>query len=131
MAGLMDLDQLLAQMEPVLGEDEYIFASFPAARYGDLASLAPVAAIQESEGLTLVIERSIAEAAQIPFDAVFRRISLKVHSSLEAVGLTASIAGILAEKGICANLVAGYFHDHVFVPSGQADAAIRQLKNLV
>ncbi len=128
MAGLVDLGDLLARMEPGLDEKEYVFATFRGARYGDLASLAPVAVIQEKEGLTLVIERSIAEHAQIQADTLFRKISLGVHSSLEAVGLTAAVAGALSQKGISANIIAGYFHDHIFVPSEQAEAAIQVLK---
>jgi hypothetical protein len=130
MAGLADLDELLLQMEPVLDEKEYIFASFPGARYGDLASLGPVAAVQEKEGLSLVIERSVADAAQIPAEASFKRISLNVHCSLEAVGLTVAIAGVLSEHGVSANMIAGYFHDHVFVPSGTAREALQILKDL-
>jgi hypothetical protein len=117
-------------MEPELGCEEYIFATFPAAVYGDLAPLAPVASIREREGMTLVIERTVAEAAEVSFEAVFRRISLKVHSSLQAAGLTAAITGVLNEKGISANVIAGYFHDHIFVPSQSAEAALQALKDL-
>ena len=89
MAAVTELSELLAQMAPELGDEEYVFASFPGAVYGDLRSLMPLASIQEKEGLGLVIERSTAETAQIPIDVVLKKISLNVHSSLEAVGLTA------------------------------------------
>jgi hypothetical protein len=130
LSGLTDLKQLLQQMEPELGEDEYVFATFPGARYGDLAALAPLASIQEKEGLGLVIERTVAERAQIHAGTVCRRISLNVHSSLEAVGLTAVVAGELAKYGISANVIAGYYHDHVYVPAHHADKAIRLLNEL-
>ena len=60
----------------------------------------------------------------------FRRITLTVHSSLEAVGLTASISAALAAEGISANVVAAYFHDHVFVPEERADDALAALRKL-
>jgi hypothetical protein len=130
MNGLSDLHQLLAKMAPELGADEYVFASFPGAKYADLAYLTPVASIQEADGLSLVLERSVAENARIPFDSSFRKISLQVHSSLDSVGLTAAISHALAESGISANVIAGYFHDHIFVPSAKASQAIEILKNL-
>ena len=61
--------------------------------------------------------------------APMRCITLTVHSSLEAVGLTAAIATELARFGVSANVVAAYFHDHVFVPSAQAEQALAALGN--
>ena len=54
-------------------------------------------------------------------------ISLNVHSSLDAVGLTAAFSNRLAEYGISANVVAGFYHDHIFVHSELAEKAIRAL----
>ena len=59
-----------------------------------------------------------------------RCITLTVHSSLEAVGLTAAIATELAGLGISANVVAAYYHDHVFVPCAQAEQAVAGLAAL-
>jgi len=129
-AGIKDLDVLLAQISPELGTEEYVFATFPGAKYADLASLMPIASFQEKEGLTLVVERSVAENAGISFATSFKKISLQVHSSLEAAGLTAAISKVLADKGISANIMAAYFHDHIFVPSERAEEALQVLKNL-
>ncbi|MFT5139701.1 MAG: hypothetical protein ACI9H8_000014 [Lysobacterales bacterium] len=130
MAGLENIHQLLSEMAPVMGPQEYIFATFPGANYADLASLSPVASFLEDEGLSLVIERSVAENAQIPFNSVFKKISLQVHSSLDAVGLTAAISSVLAKQGISANIIAAFYHDHVFVPSARAQEALDILKGL-
>jgi len=128
--GLKALDEILAGLNPDLAEGEYVFASFRGAHYADLAALSPIASFQENEGLTLVIERSVAEAAQVPFEGVFKMISLGVHSSLDAVGLTAAISGSLAECGISANVIAAYYHDHIFVQSSRAKEAVNILSNL-
>jgi hypothetical protein len=60
----------------------------------------------------------------LSYEGVFRCITLGIHSSLEAVGLTAAVAGKLATHGIAANVIAAYFHDHIFVQSELADRAI-------
>ncbi|RVU86052.1 ACT domain-containing protein [Leucothrix sargassi] len=125
--GETNLDALLKTMSPTLAEQDYVFCSIPGAQYGDYVELTPIAMMQEVEGLTLVIERSDADAHEIAYQAVFKCITLKVHSSLEAVGLTAAFSSKLAEHGISANVVAGYFHDHIFVQSALVDKAMRAL----
>jgi hypothetical protein len=62
---------------------------------------------------------------------VFRGITLNVHSGLDAVGLTAALSSKLAEHGISANVIAGYFHDHIFVQNEHAEKAIAALNELV
>ena len=130
MNGLSDLQELLGNADPVLDPKEYVFATFPGARYADLAALSPIASFQEKEGLSLVIERSIAEAAGVSSHGVFRKISVNVHSSLEAVGLTAAISRQLADRGISANVIAACYHDHIFVQENRAEEALRSLQDL-
>lgn len=130
MSGEIDLNKLLKTLSPVLMEDEYVFCTFPNADFGDRLELKPFAAVRESEGLTLIVPKSRADEKEADYDSVFRGISLAVHSSLEAVGLTAAVSSKLAEQGISANLVAGFYHDHIFVQSGLADAALAAIKDL-
>lgn len=54
-------------------------------------------------------------------------ITCDVHSSLEAVGFMAVLGKALAERGISANVVGGWWHDHLFVPverEGEAMACL-------
>jgi hypothetical protein len=74
--------------------------------------------------------RSEAARLGLPPAPVFRRIALGVQSSLEAVGLTAAVAGALARQGISANMVAAFHHDHVFVPADRAEEALACLLDL-
>ena len=60
----------------------------------------------------------------------FARITLTVHSALEGVGLTAAVAGALAQAGIACNVVAGYHHDHLFVPWDRREEALAILQRL-
>ena len=81
------------------------------------------AMIRENVGITLVITQDYADAADLVYDGVYRQISLAVASDLEAVGLTAAFASALAEQNIPANVLAGYFHDHILVPHQLAEQA--------
>ena len=126
MSGITDLNQLLASMSPRLQETEYVFCTVSGS-LKDFVELEPVATFVESEGLTLVVARNVAENAGMKFEGSYRQITLSVHSSLEAVGLTAAVATQLASKGISANVIAAYYHDHIFVQSEKAEAAVAAL----
>ncbi|RZS59717.1 hypothetical protein EV141_0950 [Microcella putealis] len=127
--GVTALAELLASMRPELDPEPWVFAT--------AATALPDAAVTvvEREGVTSVVrERDLddarALAPEVQLSAPFARITLTVHSDLEAVGLTAAIASALAGQGIPANVVAGYFHDHVFVPWQRASDALDALRAL-
>jgi uncharacterized protein len=130
MPGEMSLTSLLRDMQPVLRPAHYVFCTQQDASYGAFPETKPLATISEKEGLTLVLTKEDAERAGLAYDAAFRCITLQVHSSLEAVGLTAAVAQTLAAHGISANLLAGYHHDHLLVPQGEAEKALKLLRAL-
>ena len=130
MVGETDLTALLASMSPVLLDDEYVFCSVQG-QYGYYQNLSPLATFRESEGLTLVLTKAAAIEAGLSFESVFKGITLTVHSSLDAVGLTAAVANKLTEKGISANVIAAYYHDHIFVQTEKAALAIEALNEFV
>ncbi|CDT50508.1 hypothetical protein VCR4J2_580040 [Vibrio coralliirubri] len=127
MAAITDLDLLLKSMSPELIDGNYVFCTVDGA-LADYVQLNPISTFREKEGLTLVLEEDVATKAQLDFDAVFSLITLSVHSSLEAVGLTAAFATKLGSYGISANVVASYYHDHIFVQKDKAEAAMSALK---
>ncbi|RBP53582.1 ACT domain-containing protein [Arenicella xantha] len=126
MIGETNLTKLLGSMSPELMPGEYVFCSVQG-EYGDFQELSPLASYREAEGLTLLVEKQAAIANKLPFESVFRGITLTIHSSLDAVGLTAAVATKLTEKGISANVVAAYYHDHIFVQAEKAELAIEAL----
>jgi|SaaInl5LU_22_DNA_1037371.scaffolds.fasta_scaffold39677_2 hypothetical protein len=130
MAGETNLTSLLKSMAPSLLAGEYVFVSFANAQYGDHANLQPIAMVHEVEGVTLVVPRDVADEHGLAYHAVFCCITLTVHSSLEAVGLTAAVSAQLASRDISANVVAGYYHDHIFVPAAQAAQAMALLSSM-
>jgi hypothetical protein len=130
MNGEEDLSKLLATLSPTLLTGEFVFVCFKDACYGDHSEFAPIASVVESEGLTLVISRTKADDHRLAYASVFRCITLGVHSSLTAVGLTAAVSARLAGHDISANVVAGCFHDHVFVQAERAAEALSAIRAL-
>jgi len=130
MRGARELSGLLSTLEPELSAAEMVFCTFGDLGIVERLHLCPVAIFLEAEGLTLVIPKAVAEQHAIPFEVTFRAITLNVHSSLEAIGLTAAVAGRLALHGISANVVAAYYHDHIFVPTLDAERAVEVLRDL-
>ena len=85
---------------------------------------------KEREGYTLILNPEIAREFDIKFEYVASWIELEIHSSLEAVGLTAAFSNALKDANVSANVVAGYYHDHIFVAEKDADLALNALKTL-
>ncbi|WP_127356011.1 ACT domain-containing protein [Actinacidiphila soli] len=123
MPGERDLTKLLSGMKPQLNPGRYVFATLPGSR--DVPSgVRPVATVAEDEGLTLVVPQEEADRAGLGYDYVAAWITLRVHSALDAVGLTGAFATALADAGLSCNVVAGFHHDHLFVPYEQAEQAV-------
>ena len=95
-----------------------------------LDALAPEATIREPEGLTAVVRREQADALGLPYDYVAAWITLRVHSALDAVGLTAAVSTALARAGLSCNVIAGCHHDHLLVPAHRAPEALGALADL-
>ncbi|NKX66490.1 ACT domain-containing protein [Labrenzia sp. 5N] len=130
MTGETELATLISQMRPMLDPEPYVFCTFASKSMTDLVEYDPIGLFAETEGLTAILPVERARELGLAEAEWFRRITLTVHSSLEAVGLTASISAALAAEGISANVVAAYFHDHVFVPEERADDALAALRKL-
>jgi len=130
MSGEKNLVKLIESMTPELLNDEYIFGTLEHTDYQQLSELMPIGTFQEKEGLTVILTKVKAEQNNIDYQGIFKCITLNVHSSLDAVGLTAAVATTLAQENISANVVAGYFHDHIFVASKDAENALIALQIL-
>jgi uncharacterized protein len=122
MTGERDLAQLVRGMTPVLDPVPYVYCLAA----DDTLVAGAVALMREAEGVTVILPAALANPGLRP---VFpcRRITLTVHSSLEAVGFMAAISAALTRAGIGCNPVAGYYHDHLFVPEDKAEAAMAVL----
>lgn len=129
MSGERDLAVLLHRAAPRRVDGEYVYTRLdPGTAVPDDAH--PVVTVTEREGLTLVLPRAEADGLGLPYTFVAAWITLEVHSALEAVGLTAAFSTALADAGIPANVVAGFTHDHLFVPVARAAEALHALGSL-
>ena len=129
MSGITDINELLGSMQPALVDELFVFCTVKG-KLAEYVNLAPIATFVEPEGLTLVLTKDKADEAGLQYEGVFRQITLTVHSSLEAVGLTAAVSTKLTSKGISANVIAAYYHDHIFVSDDKAEQALSALKEL-
>jgi hypothetical protein len=122
------LAELLRTLNAVRHPGIYAYCALPPGV--DLSDIPAVAIVRETEGVTVIAEESVALARGL--DIRFRAawITLSVYSALDAVGLTAAVAGALAAEGIACNVVAAVHHDHLFVPVDAAARAMAALARL-
>ncbi len=123
-----NLDILLKNLSPKLNEGEYVFVSVISLDGIDRDGI--IAQFKEEEGTTLILKKEKADKLELSYEFVAAWITLTVHSSLEAVGLTAAFSTELAQHNISCNVVAGYYHDHLFVNTKDAQKAMDVLAQL-
>lgn len=128
MPGETDLAKLLGGMKPELNEGEFVFCTVDSLQRA--AELNPVCLFQEKEAVTVIIPKHQADNAALPYSIACAWITLTIHSSLEAVGLTAAVSKALTNADISCNVVAAYYHDHIFVPVQDAKQAMEKLGKL-
>lgn len=126
--GEKNLAKLLSSMKPKLNKGEYVFCTTKSLE--DIPRNVTLCEIKETEGITVVLSRERAEELKLEYNYIAKWITLEVHSSLEAVGLTAAFSNQLAKYGISCNVVAGYYHDHIFVDVDNAPKALEVLNQL-
>jgi len=150
--GETDLRRLLGGLAPELAERPRAIRSQAA----DVAVPADaIMSFREKEGITTIVavdehavdehavdEHAIGEHAvgehaidESAIDAsadepLWAQITLRIHSSLEAVGMMAAIAAALTARDIPCNAVSAYYHDHLFVPWQRRDDTLAALQAL-
>lgn len=128
MTGESDLNTLLRSLKADLIDGIFVFVTVPTGQIPP--DLAPRMMFQEAEGTTLILLKDAAQAADLPYEFSSRMITLNIHSSLDAVGFMARIATALGNEGMGVNPVAGFYHDHLFVPNGREQDALRILSQI-
>lgn len=128
MNGVTNLTELIKGMTPKLNKGEYVFSTIK--DFKQIKAIDTICTFKEKEGISVIIKRKKADKLKLKYDFVAAWITLSIHSSLEAVGLTAIFSNELAKKNISCNVISGYFHDHIFVDKKDAKKAMKLLKNL-
>ena len=128
MTGENNLAKLIKGMTPKLNKGDFVFATVD-----DISKISrndTICEFKETEGVTVVIEKQKADALKLDYDYIAAWITLEIHSALDAVGLTALFSTALAKNNISCNVIAGYYHDHIFVAKEDAAKAMQVLTGL-
>lgn len=128
MSGETHLSELVKGMTPTLNVGEYVFCTI-----NDKSKIScneTICTFREKEGTTIVLEKKRADELNLEYDFVASWITLMVYSSLQAIGLTAVFSTELAKHNISSNIIAGYYHDHIFVDKKDAEKAMKVLTEL-
>ncbi|WP_106790923.1 ACT domain-containing protein [Aquimarina sp. Aq78] len=128
MSGETNLTTLIRNMSPVLQAGEFVFSTVKNTDHIPREDC--IGEFKEQEGVTIILDRKKAEQLNLSYEYIASWITLKIHSSLDAVGLTAIFSTELAKHKISCNVIAGYYHDHIFVDKKDENKAINVLKKL-
>jgi len=141
LTGTLELSKLIRSMSPSLDAETYVFAHIPTNHEepdatGKAAEWLAEAAVtqaqmlfREREACTVIISQTLADGLGLDFTFPCKKVTLDVHSSLDAVGFLAAVTTRLAERlRVGVNPVSGYFHDHLFVPLGKEELVMEELK---
>ena len=127
MQGETNLNTLIKSMKPTLNEGQYVFCSL---EKQDFNTDDVILFFKEKEGITIICTQAFADKKGYKYNGTFAWITLQIHSALDAVGLTAAFSNALAKNNISCNVIAGYYHDHIFVQQEHGQKAVEVLEKL-
>lgn len=127
--GEQDLTKLLEGLAPELAPEVYVFVTLEKA--DQFIGLFPLMLFNEAEGVTGIVPLEKADHADIDYQFDCRRITLTIHSALNAVGLISTVAEALEDEGIPCNVVSAFYHDHLFVPVDKAETAMKVIEGMM
>jgi hypothetical protein len=120
-----DIHQLVKSMKPKIHVGNFVFCTVKELTQVDITDI--LFFFREEEAITIILKKEIAEKLHLEYPFIASWITLSVHSSLDTVGFTAAFSKALTNAGISCNVVAGYFHDHLFVDKKDAGKAMAVL----
>lgn len=132
--GETDLSKLLRSLTWECAAGEYMFCTAPPGFQLPQGVDPQMVFNERGRGTTyVVLADDVAKLDEVVRSTATLRskmITLTVHSSLEAVGFIAEISRRLAERSIPCNVVAAYFHDHLFIAPDKVDDVLLTLSEI-
>lgn len=125
MAGETNLNVLLKSLEPNLNIGSYVFV--PLKDINKISREDILFEFKEAEGITIILSKEKADNYNLNYEFIASWITLTVHSALDAVGLTAAVSTALTKHNISCNVVAAFYHDHIFVSTKDTEKAMEVL----
>ncbi len=122
MPGETDLKVILKKLRPEHNMGDFVFCVINDLSKINLNNI--ILLFREKEGFTIVLEQQIADSLKLEYTFIGAWITLSFHSALNAVGLTAAFSKALSEHDISCNVIAGFYHDHIFVEKKDANKAM-------
>lgn len=116
--GETDLAAMLTTIDIVRRPGEFVYV---VRAPGEPAPPDALAKVDEGASVSYVVPVASPAAMGGRYRAAW--LTLTVQSSLDAVGLMAAVSGALAAAGVPCNVLAGFYHDHLLVPTELADSA--------
>ncbi len=116
-------------MQPELQSETYVFCTLKESAFSK-TECDPLLIFKEKEGITLILEKNIADENHLSYAGTWSLITLNVHSDLQAIGFLARVTTLLAEHQIPVNAVSAYYHDHLFVPKERGEEALKVLQEV-
>ncbi len=129
MSGIKNLGILLKSMKPEQVKGTFVFCTLSEEMFSK-TKITPLLIFHEKEGVTIIVEKEVADKMKFQYQNTWAMITLSVHSDLTAVGFLAAITEKLAKEGISVNAISAYYHDHLFVPYEKAEYAMNALKQI-
>jgi len=123
-----DLSVLLRDAQPRMHPGIYVYVTLPTGH--EIPAKEVLMSFRETEGLTLILEKSVADQHGLAYNYEAAWITMTIASALEAVGFTAAIATALSRYHISCNVVAAFHHDHLFVARKDGHRALSILRSL-
>ena len=111
-----------------LNKGKYVFCSVNNLKNIEISNV--IGSFREIEGYSIIISKDEAIKKKLTFYFISAWITLKLNSSLDSVGLTSTFSKALSDEKISCNIVAGYHHDHIFVPYKEKDKAMKVLNEI-
>ncbi|MBE8727937.1 ACT domain-containing protein [Flavobacterium hungaricum] len=127
MSGEKNLEKILKNLNPVLNDGRYVYCCVKSTENIPFAAI--LFLFKETEGITVILKKEDADQLNLEYSYIAAWITFNVHSSLEAVGMTAAFSAILGQENISCNVVAGYYHDHIFIDQKDAQKAMKALSH--